>query len=491
MTQLTDPASLPTPPVVRMPFLRLVRTVREFHTAGVLFRDTVGPVAMTRLGPLIPPLVWVATPQGARDVLAPHSASIDKTNSVAVQTRLVAGDSVFTLSNEPWRSRRRLLQPLFTKKHVAGFSGHMAASAQALADGWEAGAIVDIDAQARRLTLRVLGRSLFGLDLDEQADRLAEPARTVLSYATSRITSPVRLPLWLPTPQQRRWREARAVVQAVIDDAIDQARTHPGRAELLDLLLGASDPATGLALTHDEVRSELTTFLLAGHDTTATTLTYALWQLGRHPDLQYGVAAEARAVGDRELTVADLAALPLTVRVLHEALRLCPPAAAVARRAEEDVAVDGHRVEAGWEVMVSIWALHRDPAIWGAAAEEFDPDRFLPDRSAGRDRWAFLPFGGGVRSCIGDHFAMTEAAIALATLVRAVDFDSVEDDFPVALPFTLTAAGPVPVRVRPRGSLAAVPLTTSEEGEDRTRLAGVRSSAAGHTGGHGDGRTIV
>jgi cytochrome P450 len=491
MTQLTDPATLPAPPVVRMPFLRLARTVREFHTAVVLFRDTVGPVSMTRLGPLTPPLVWVATPQGAHDVLAPHSASLDKTNSVAVQTRLVAGDSVFTLSHAPWRSRRRLLQPLFTKKHVAGFTGHMAAAAQAVADGWEPGSVVDIDAQTRRLTLRVLGRSLFGIDLDEQADRLAEPARTVLSYATSRITSPVRLPLWLPTPQQRRWRAARAVVQEVIDDAIEQARTHPGRAELLDLLLEARDPMTGLALTHEEIRSELTTFLLAGHDPTSTTLTYALWQLGRNPDLQYGVAAEARAVGDRELTVADIPALPLTVRVLHEALRLCPPAAAVARRAEEDVAVDGHRVEAGWEVMVSIWALHRDPALWGAAAEEFDPDRFLPDRSTGRDRWAFLPFGGGVRSCIGDHFAMAEAAIALATLVRAVDFDSLEEDFPVALPFTLTAAGPVPVRVQPRDRLADVHRMTTEEGEDRTHLAGVRSSVSGTPARHRQGGAIV
>lgn len=491
MTELTDPATLPAPPLVRMPFVRLVRTVREFHTASVLFRDTVGPVAMTRLGPLIPPLVWVATPKGAHDVLAPRTASIDKTNSVAVQTRLVAGDSVFTLSNEPWRARRRLLQPLFTKKHVAGFTGHMAGAAQALTDSWPADSVVDLDAQARRLTLRVLGRSLFGLDLDDRADRLAEPARTVLSYATSRITSPVRLPVWLPTPQQRRWLAARAVVHGVVDEAIEHARTHPGSAELLDLLLEARDPVTGLALTHEEVRSELTTFLLAGHDTTSTTLTYALWQLGRHPDLQYGVAAEALAVGDRELTVADIPALPLTTRVLHEALRLCPPAAAVARRAEEDVAVDGHRVEAGWEVMVSIWALHRDPAIWGVAAEEFDPDRFLPDRSAGRDRWAFLPFGGGVRSCIGDHFAMAEAAIALATLVRSTDFDSVSDDFPVALPFTLTAAGPVPARVRPRGPLPAVPLVTTKEGEDRAHLAGARSTAPQPPAWSGERGTIV
>lgn len=432
-----------------MPLLRLVKVVRNFHTAGEIFRDTVGPVAVTRLGPLLPPLVWVASPQGAHDVLAAPEA-IDKTGAAGVQVRLVAGDSLFALPNDPWRPRRRLLQPLFTQKHVEGFTGHMAAAAQHLADGWGDGEVVDVDEQSRRLTLRVLGRSLFGLDLDEQAERLAVPARTVLSYATTRIVTPLRLPLWLPTPRQRRWRRARAEIWALIDDAVATARANPGRAELLDLLLAARDPETGRRLSREDLRAELTAFLLAGHDTTATTLAYSLWQLGRHPDLQSRVAAEARTLGTRGLTAADIRHLPLTTRVLHESLRLCPPAAAIGRGIVRDIAVDGFRLEAGWEVMVSVWALHHDPEIWGADPAEFDPDRFLPERFAGHDRWSYLPFGGGHRSCIGDHFAMAEATIALATLVRAVELTSVEDDFAMALPFTLTAAGAVPVRVRPR-----------------------------------------
>lgn len=450
MCAAIDLASLPAPPVVEMPFLRLVKTSRNFHTAGATFRDRTGPVAVTTFGRLAPPIVWIASPQGAHDVLANRDGAFDKHTTLVRELRLLAGDSVFSLTHEPWQPRRRTLQPLFTKKHVEGFTGHMAAAAQGLADGWADGAVIDIDAESRHLTLRVLGRSLFGLDLDADAERLAQPAKTVLSFTTLRGLALVRPPLWLPTPRQRAWRRARAVLWSVLDNAMASARAHPGQSELLDKLFAATDPDTGRPLTHDEIRSEVQTFLLAGHDTTSTTITYAVWQLGRRPDLQAEVAAEARAVGERDLTMADLPSLPLTVRVIHEALRLCPPGAAIERSVEHDVAVDGYRIEAGHEVMVSIWALHRDPSIWGADAEEFDPERFLPERSIGRDRWAYLPFGGGGRSCIGDHFAMSEAVIALATLTRAVEFESVEDDFEVALPFTLTAAGPVPVRVRPR-----------------------------------------
>lgn len=156
------------------------------------------------------------------------------------------------------------------------------------------------------------------------------------------------------------------------------------------------------------------------------------------------------ALGTDDLGAADLPGLPLTVRVIHESLRLCPPAAAVSRRVEGDVVVDGYHLDPGWEVMVGIWAMHRDPAIWGPDVLDFDPDRFLPERSAGRDRWAYLPFGGGFRSCVGDHFAMTEATIAVATIVRAVELLSVLDHFDVAVPFTLTSAGPIPVHVSPR-----------------------------------------
>jgi cytochrome P450 len=189
--------------------------------------------------------------------------------------------------------------------------------------------------------------------------------------------------------------------------------------------------------------------LAAGHDTTATTLTFALWALGAHPELQDRVAAEVAAVGDRPLTSNDVPGLGYTVQVLHEALRLCPPAAGTTRMVMKDFDVDGYRVEAGTLVLVGIYAMHRDPSLWDHPLV-FDPDRFSPANSKDRDRWQFLPFGGGPRSCIGDHFAMLEATLGLATIIKNAEIQSLDDDFPVAVPITTVAAAPIRARVHSR-----------------------------------------
>lgn len=206
--------------------------------------------------------------------------------------------------------------------------------------------------------------------------------------------------------------------------------------------MDATDPATGQRLTDDEICHDLVVFMLAGHDTTATTLAYALWQLGRHRDLQDRVFTEIRALGDGPITVAAVSRLGYTVQVLDEALRLCPAAPTFGRMIGSDIAVDGHRVEAGTFALLSAYALHRDPALWDDPLT-FDPDRFSPERSCGRDRWQYIPFGGGPRKCIGDHFAMLEATLALANIVRSTEIDSVSDDFPLAVPFTAVAARPI------------------------------------------------
>lgn len=213
--------------------------------------------------------------------------------------------------------------------------------------------------------------------------------------------------------------------------------------------MAATDPETGLGLSDDDICNELLIFMLAGHDTTTTALTYALWILGRHPDVQARVAAEVAALGDRKLVPADVPALSYTVQVLHEALRLCPPAAGVGRLAVRDIAVDGHRVEAGTLVAVGIYALHRDPQIW-PEPDRFDPDRFSPEKTAERARWHFLPFAGGARSCIGEHFARLETTLALATIVWSLDVRSLAAQFAVDVPFTTVARGPIRAHVTPR-----------------------------------------
>ena len=450
MTDATDAPGLP--PLAPMSLPARLRALREFHTGPAVVRELAGPVVRVPVGPrsIVPPYVLVTSPQGAHDVLAGSSNdTMDKLTQVHRETRLI-GDNVFNLPYEPWKPQRRTLQPLFTKQHVATFAGHMAAAADERASTWVEGARIDLDREMRGVTLRVLGRSMFGVDLDEHASDLGPSIQQVLSYATSRGLRPVRAPTSLPTPARRRFRRALAEIHGVIEEAIAGYQADPARdCELVRLLLAARDPDTGRSLTHDEVVSDLAVFLIAGHDTTSTTLTYALWALGHHPDLQDRVAEEVGGLGDRPLTVSDVPALPFTVQVIHEALRLCPPAPALARLATRDTVVDGFRIERGSNVLVGVYALHRDPALWDAP-ETFDPDRFSAERSRGRDRWQFLPFGAGARSCIGDHFAMLEATLGLASLVRRRRVTSLDADFPLALPFTMTAGGPILARAETR-----------------------------------------
>ena len=450
-TRVADPQSYPLPPWVQMPWLERLRAAKAYHTGGERIRDAAGPVALVKLGPrgLTPVGAVVTSPQGARDVLAGTDASIDKEMILHVQAR-VHGDNVFNMAHERWLPRRRALQPLFTKKHVATFAGHMALAAQEVVAKWPLKRQVDLNEECRTLTLRVIGRSVFGIELGDRAQQLGPHIERVLRYPTGRATTPVRAPAALPTPARWRYRRSLTVIQAVVEEALAAFRADPSRdAPLVRRLVETTDPATGQPLTDEAIRDELIIFLLAGHDTTATTLTYALWALGHHREIQERVAAEVAELGKRTLTVDDVPHLTHTVQVIHEALRLCPPAAAVGRLAMTDIVVDGFRIPAGTNLIVGVYALHRDPVLW-EDPERFDPDRFSPQRSKGRNRWQYLPFGGGPRSCIGDHFAMLEATLGLATLVRAVEITSIDDEFPLALPFTMTADGPIPAKVHNR-----------------------------------------
>ena len=444
-----DVSSFPLAPDVPMPLRERLKTAREFHVGPGRFRDAGGPVTMVRFGPgrITPIFAIVTSPQGAHDVLAASDGAFDKEMIVHVQNRTF-GDNLFNLPHQRWIPRRRTVQPVFTKKQVGTYAGHMAKAAESTAADLAAAGTVDLDTAMRRMTLQVLGQSVLGLNLGERADELGPPILTMLEWNTNRSVRPFRAPLWLPTPARRRFRQALKAVHTVIDEAIDHA-PHSRDAELIRLMQESVDPETGRAIARDEIRDDLIAFIIAGHDTTATTLSYTLWALGRDPDLQDRVAAEVRTLGDRALTIEDVSQLPFTVQVLHEALRLCPPAPAIGRLTMREVVVDGFRIPARINVVVGAYALHHDATLWDEV-ERFDPDRFSPERSHGRDRWQYLPFGAGPRSCVGDHFAMLEATLGLATIVRAVRIEALDDDFPLAIPFTMTAGGPIRARVRLR-----------------------------------------
>lgn len=441
--------AVPIAPDVPMGYLDRLRAIQTFHTGIARIRDVGGRVTMVRLGPswLVPRFAVVTSPQGAHDVLAGSDGAFDKEMIVHVENRTF-GDNLFNLSHQRWVARRRALQPVFTKKQVGRYAGHMADVAAATADELASRGTVDLDAAMRRLTLQVLGRSVLGIELGVRAEDLGPSILRLLKWNTARALRPVRAPLWFPTPARQRMRLALAAVHRVIDEAIDGAAQSED-AGLIQLLREAIDPVSGEPLTREQIRDELAVFIIAGHDTTSTTLTYALWALGRDQEMQDRVADEVAALGPRPLNTDDVSQLSYTVQVLHEALRICPPAPAIGRLAMRDVVVDGYRIPAGTNVAIGIYALHRDPALWDEP-ERFNPDRFSSDRMRGLDRWQYLPFGAGPRSCIGDHFAMLEATLGLATIIRAARIEALESDFPLAVPFTMTSDGPIRARVTSR-----------------------------------------
>ena len=446
-----DVGALALAPKNPLPMWRVLSAARVLHTGLTLLSEAGGPV--TRFVPLpkffAPALVLVASPNGVHDVLG-RADGLTERCLIHEEIRNLAGDNLFSLPNSDWVPRRRALQPVFTKNNVGGFGRHMTHAAQTFADHWREVGDVDLNGQCRRLAMRSLGRSILGVDVNDFGDEIAQNMHVASAYATDRALRPLRAPRWLPTPARRRARAAVATMRQVTMDILRACRADPTRdAPLVHALIAATDPDTGRPLSDDDICNELLIFMLSGHDTTATMLTYALWQLGHHPDIQNRVAAEVSEIGDRELTPDDVPRLHYTAQVLNESLRLCPPAAGVGRLALSDIEVDGYRVEAGSIVAIAITALHRDPALWQRPLV-FDPDRFSPQNSANRDRWQFIPFAAGPRSCIGEHFAMLVTTLALATIVRSIRIRSTDNDFPLESPCTTVAKGPIPARVDPR-----------------------------------------
>jgi cytochrome P450 len=445
-------AALPLVPKNPLPYRQRVQAVRSFHTGPEKLRDAGGPVTRFTVGPrwLVPPIVLATSPRAIRDILAVNDENVDKTSPVLNELRRILGANSSNLPHELWIPRRRTLQPMFTKQHVREFGGHMAGAAERVCDGWSDGDELDLDAESRTITLRALGHSVLGLDLDQRLETVSQPLGVALKYAMTRALRPIRAPRWMYTPARRRARAASAEVHQLAADIVRACRADPTReAPLVHALLAAKDPISGEGLSDEDICNELIIFIFAGHDTTATTLTYALWALGRNTEHQDRVAAEVAKLPAGPLTPDCMAQLSYTVQVVRESLRLCPPAPTGTRMSVRDIEVGGYRVKAGTMLVFGRMAVQRDPTLW-ADPLRFDPDRFSPEQVKVRDRWQYIPFGGGPRSCLGDHFATLEATLALATVIRRFEITSLEAEFPVALHFTMIAGGPVRASVRHR-----------------------------------------
>jgi cytochrome P450 len=419
---------------------------RVMHEVGDVVRLAVGPPGVRF------DLYCAFHPDGVKAVLAGSRDRYSKGNRFYKQIAQAFGWGLLTSEGELWQRQRRLVQPLFTRKQIATYAELMAEEAAAVAERWDRaarnGGGVDANAEMVRLALRVVGRAIFGDDVARAGDVLDSAFPVLNRHTFRRAMSPLAPPASWPTPDNRRAARARRALYAVIDELIaHRQRTGAGGEDLLSRLLRARDPDTGEPMDLQQVRDEALIFLLAGHETTSTALTFTLHLLARHPSEQRLVHAELDAVlDDRPPTLEDAVALERTTMAIKEAMRLYPPAYALGRLSVTENEIGGYLIPAGSYVVVSQFATHRHPQFWDRA-EAFDPTRFTPEREQVRHPHAYFPFGGGPRACIGSHFAMLEATIAVALLLQRFQIHSEQEQVPLDTEgITLRPKGVVPVQ---------------------------------------------
>jgi cytochrome P450 len=368
---------------------------------------------------------WLVNdPAGLKQVLVDKVANYPKTPMEQRAFRALFGEGLLSSDGETWRTHRRVMAPSFDPRSVAGYAETMIEASTAFANEWgrlEDGASIDVSADMTRLTLEIISRTMFSADAAQMTGvtglALSQGLDQVFTFNLLDIL-PVIGPMRL-AGRERAMQQLFAPMDEPLKRLIEQRRASPGRLDLLGRLVAALDEDTGVGLTPEEVRDEVLTIFVAGHETTASAMTFVWYALSQQPEWEAKLHTELDEVlGARAPTDADLPNLKLTRRIVEETMRLYPPApglsARIATQADE---IAGTRIPAGGMVLISSWVLHRHRSLW-EDPNRFDPDRFLPARSIRRPRFAYLPFGGGPRVCIGQMLAMNETILILATLAQ-------------------------------------------------------------------------
>jgi cytochrome P450 len=393
---------------------------RDPRLAVIEWARAHGPIVRFHLGPMVVHIV--SDPEHVKHVLTTRSGNYGKVPRMGFLSDFL-GSSLLTMEGSIWHRRRRLAQPAFSHAHIDVATDVVIRRSLQMADRWHAehlgGRPFDVSAEMMRLTLGVAGEALFGVDLGKAADQIGRDLPLILNHILWRLNSVVPLPLWLPTPGNRRYHAAVRRLDAIVLGIIRDWRS--GRVEprgLAATLMAARDPETGAGLTEQELRDEVMTLIFAGHETTSSALAWSWWLLAQNPAAAGRVRDElASVLGDRPPTAADLPALRTTANTVKEAMRLMPPSWAIGRMPYEDDDIGGYHIPAGSMVLLAACATHRDPELW-ENPDAFDPDRFLPERFDGRPRMAYYPFSSGPRVCIGSNFSMMEATLVLAVMLQ-------------------------------------------------------------------------
>lgn len=405
---------------------------------------------------------WLLSdPEAVRRVLVENAKAYVKSPSYA-GLKLVLGEGLVTSEGELWRRQRRLASPAFHHRRIESFVPTFARHTEAMLDDWKARGVsrLDLHKEMMRLTLRIVGECLFDANLEANlergTDRLGQAVETVLHFANDYAISPFKLPLWLPTPRRLGFKGALSLLDDAVGEIVRDRRARIARGEapgsdLLGAFLAAEDE-DGSVMSDRQLRDEVLTMLAAGHETTANALSFTLHLLSRHPATERAVHQEIVEVcGTGPITAEHLPRLALTERVIKESMRLLPPVWMIERANVEDDVLLGYRAPKGTVIGISPWVLHRDARVF-PNPEGFDPDRFLPSEEAKRPRYAYLPFGAGPRVCIGMGFAMTEAKVLTASILRRSKLSLIPGhDLALDPNITLRPKGELAMRMAIRG----------------------------------------
>jgi cytochrome P450 len=431
-------------PVV--PGLPLLGNLLDFRRDRLGLQDLAartGPIARVQLAHI--PIYIVSDADLAHEVLVVQNDSFTKSAGLQFLKPML-GDGLLTAEGEPHRRHRKLLAPAFAPKRLAAYGQIMVEETQKQTARWRAGDSIDLSHEMMEMTLAIAGRTMFGADVREDASAVSRGLELGMRAQMENLRSPVRLGYEWPLPRHLRMRRAVKILDEVVYRLIAEGRMRgTDRGDVLSMLLLARDEEDGSALTDSQIRDEVMTLLLAGHETTANALTWTWYELARNPQVLARLHEELGQLDGGAVTADDLPRLPWNLAVIEEAMRLHPPVYMTGRQTKHEIELAGHKLPAGTIVAVNIRGIHRR-ADYYPDPRAFRPERMMPDEKKPRPRHHYLPFGGGPRVCIGAHFALLEAQLALATMARAARIRIVARD---VVPEPL-------VTLRPRGGMPAI-----------------------------------
>jgi cytochrome P450 len=408
-----------------------------------------GDIVTLRLGTW--PAVLLSHSDYAEYVLVKNHRNFIKFPFFFRHVGAIFGQGLLTSEGEVWQRQRRLMAPAFHAQRLAGYGDTMIRYTERMLETWRPGDVRDVHAEMMALTLGIAAKTLFDADADEDVAEIGQAFNAVTDEIAVRIPRLFRIPDAVPTPGNIRYLRGVRRIDRLVTRIIQERRQHGGdRGDLLSMLIAARDDE-GQSMTDRQLRDEVITLLLAGHETTALALSWTWHLLSQHPDADAKLAVELRDVlGGRAPTVSDLPNLRFTEQVVTEAIRLYPPAWGFGREAIADCEIGGYAVSAGTTIIISPWVLHRHPRHFERPTE-FRPERWSGDLARQLPRFAYIPFGGGPRICIGNRFAMMESVLILATTAQRFRLEWQRDHPVVPLPsITLRPKGGVWVKPVPR-----------------------------------------